>query len=319
MTASRNATRTLALVWVAFTIVAILSLAFGNLMVYGVGVPVAALALAIVCARLGLFQGAGVSLARWTVDKADLVAVAVFYAAVVGLFKLAFGVFGTGNLLWFFLSFATALVIGVVGPIAYTVVVRHRTLASLGIGVHNLRSTMILAVVFAAAQFAVTLWGIRLPQPEDWIPLLTMAITVGVFEAVFFRGFIQGTLEPGLGVAPALAIAAALYALYHVGYGMGASDMLFLFGLGVVYTLAFRITGNVLAIWPLLTPLGSFFEQLRSGDLAGQLPWASMLGFGDVLGVMAIAIWLGARYQRRHPAREVEHRAGSRKLGSVRP
>lgn len=120
---------------------------------------------------------------------------------------------------------------------------------------------------------------------------------------MFFRGFIQGTLERSIGVAPAVVAAAALYSLYHVGYGMGPSDMLFLFGLGVVYTVAYRITTNVLVIWPLLTPLGGFFSQLKAGEMTGVLPWISMLGFVDVLAVMAVAIWLTARHERRLKAK----------------
>ncbi len=47
-----------------------------------------------------------------------------------------------------------------------------------------------------------------------------MAVTVGVFESVFCRGFVQGRLEESLGAGPAVFAAAALYALYHVGYGL---------------------------------------------------------------------------------------------------
>ena len=295
----RHATSALAIVWAGFVVLALLALQFGNLFVFGIAIPAVALILALVCARLRYFEGAAIRWTAWKVDKADLVAVAVLYIAVVGLFKLAFAGFGTTNTLWFFLSFAAGMLAGVVGPVVYFVWIRHRTLAALGIGLHNLRSTAALAVIFAAAQFAVTLWSVTLPQPVDWVPLLCMALAVGVFEAVFFRGFIQGTLEPIFGAAPALAVAAALYALYHFGYGMGPSDMLFLFGLGVVYTIAFRVTNNVLAIWPLLTPLGSFFVQVRSGDLAGQLPWISILGFVDIIAVMALVIALAARHQRR--------------------
>ena len=296
---ARRPTVTLAAVWAAFVVVALLALQFGNLLVYGVGIPIAALLLTIVCARLGYFRRVAIRWTAWKIDTADLAAVAICYIAVVGLFKLAFAGFGTANTLWFFLSFAAGMLVGVVGPIVYFVWVRRRTLAALGIGLHNLRSTAAMALVFAAAQFAVTLWNIRLPQPVDWVPLLAMALAVGVFESVFFRGFIQGTLEPIFGAAPALGIAAALYAAYHFGYGMGPSDMLFLFGLGVVYTVAYRVAGNLLAIWPLLTPLGSFFTQVRSGELAGQLPWISILGFVDIVAVVAIVVALAARHERR--------------------
>ncbi|MDP2290517.1 MAG: hypothetical protein Q8M22_04970, partial [Actinomycetota bacterium] len=94
-----------------------------------------------------------------------------------------------------------------------------------------------------------------------------------------------------------VAGAAALYALYHVGYGMGADEMVFLFGLGVVYAIAFRLVRNVLVVWPLLTPLGAFFNNLDSGDI--DLPWASMIGFGEVGVAMVAVIWLAHRHERR--------------------
>jgi len=77
--------------------------------------------------------------------------------------------------------------------------------------------------------------------------------------------------------------------------------MVFLFGLGVVYAIAYRLVNNVLVLWPLLTPIGAFFNYLESGDVV--LPWASILGFADVLAVMAAVIWLAARHQRRAETR----------------
>ena len=94
--------------------------------------------------------------------------------------------------------------------------------------------------------------------------------------------------------------ASALYALYHVGYGMGPAEMLFLFGLGVVYGVAFATVRNIAVLWPLLIPLGSF-NNLQSSDI--RMPWAAILGFADVLGLMAMAVWLAARHHRRETAR----------------
>jgi CAAX protease family protein len=297
---SRNATITLAVIWAVFVVAALLLL---GVAAYGIVVPVAGLVLVVVCSRIGLFNSLAVRWASWEIDKTDLLVVGAFFVVVVALFKVAFGVFGTGQVAGLFVFFGLGMLLGVVGPLVYVVWIRHQSLSSIGIGLHNIRSTAALAVVFGAVQFSVTLWGYQLPAPVDWVPLLLMSLTVGFFEAVFFRGFVQGTLERSIGVAPAVIAAAALYSLYHFGYGMGPSDMLFLFGLGVVYTVAYRITGNVLAIWPLLTPIGGFFSQLKAGEMTGQLPWISMLGFADVLAVIAVAIWLTARHERRRRAR----------------
>ena len=232
-------------------------------------------------------------------DRRDLAVIAALYLPIVGLFRVAFTVFTTDRVLGLFLSFAAGLALGVAGPVGYTVWLRGRSLASLGLGTHRLRATVALGLLFAGVQAATMLWGYRLPAPVGWVPLLVMSLTVGLFEAVFFRGFVQGRLRASFGTGPAVAGAAGPYALYHLGYGMGASQLGFLFALGLVYAVAYQLTSNVLVLWPLLTPLGGWFANLEAGDT--QLPWASIAGFADVLGVMALVIWLAHRHRRQRP------------------
>ena len=77
---------------------------------------------------------------------------------------------------------------------------------------------------------------------------------------------------------------------------MGSTDMLFLFGLGVVYAVAFRLVRNGLVLWPLLTPLGSFFANLEAGEI--DLPWAAIAGFVDVATIMTTLVVIAHRRQR---------------------
>ena len=239
----------------------------------------------------------------WRPDTRDLAAVIVLYVAMVAAVRLAFDWFTTESMVGLFLSYAVVglLLLGVVGPVFYTVRLRQRPLRSLGVGLHEWRPTLALGLVFAAVQFSMTLWGYDLPAQVDWIPLLLMSLTVGVFESIFFRGFIQNRLEASFGPVLGVALAAALYGLYHFGYGMGPDELVFLAGLGVVYALAFRATRNVLILWPLLTPLGSLFNNLEAGDIV--LPWASMAGFGQVLIAMVVVLWLGQRFWKRQRQR----------------
>jgi hypothetical protein len=276
--------------WPLFLIGAILLLAVGNPTTYGVGVPFAALIFAIVLPA---------SRPRWTghADLTDVGAVAALYVCVVALFWLAFRVFTQGNTLGLFLSFAAGMLLGVLGPVAYNTWLRRRPLAELGISRENLGQAFVLGLVLAAVQFAITLWGYPLPRPVDWIPLAALALTVGFFEAVFFRGFIQTRLEASFGQIPGVAGAAALYAAYHVGYGMDGPEMLFLFGLGVVYAVAYSAARNLIVLWPFLVPLGSFYNNLRGGSI--QMPWEAILGFADVLGLMVAAVWFAARHEHR--------------------
>ena len=293
------ASRLRTLVWTVFSVAALLALNVGDLTSWAALVIPVALLLALIPGLRPAFTYRGA-------DGRDLLVIGLLYVAVVGLFRLAFTVFTTDNILWLFLSFAFGLIIGVVGPIVYQVWMRGRDLRSLGLGFHHLRATLTLGLVFAAIQFASTLWGYDLPEAVDWVPLLVMSLVVGLFEAVFFRGFIQGRLEASFGVIPAVGGAALLYALYHVGYGMGANEMWFLFGLGVVYAIIYRLTTNLLILWPLLTPLGAFFNNLNTAEF--ELPWESILGFADVAIVMAVAVWLAHRHIRKRPQRNEHQR-----------
>lgn len=233
-------------------------------------------------------------------DRRELLVMGGLYLGVVALMSLAFRVFTQDAVGGLFLSFAGALLLGVIGPIYYTVWRRGRTLADLGLRLDNWRETAALALLFGAVQFALTLWGYDLPAAEDWVPLLMMALVVGVFESIFFRGFLQSRLEAQFGTVTGVAGAAVLYGVYHVGYGMNGSEILFLTGLGVVYAIAYAIPRNLLVLWPLLTPLGSFFSTVDAGDI--EMPWMSILGFADVLALMVGAIWWARRHQRSRRA-----------------
>jgi uncharacterized protein len=286
---SRLPTRTY--VWTAWTVAALLVLPFGNELVFTAIVGASAL---IIAALPGSLPQRGARRA----DRRDLLAIAALYLSVVVLFRLAFVGFGLDHVLGLFLSFAAALLLGVAGPVVYTVWVRHRSLATLGLRVDNWRPAVTLAVLLGGVQFALTLWGYDLPRPVEWVPLLVMSMMVGIYESVFFRGFVQNRLEEQFGSVAGIGGAAVLYGAYHVGYGMGGREILFLTGLGIIYAVAFALVRNLLVLWPLLTPLGSFYANVEAGDI--DLPWASIAGFADVIGLMALVIWLAHRHIRRH-------------------
>jgi membrane protease YdiL (CAAX protease family) len=277
--------------WLPWAVLALLALPLLDPIAYGLVVAASALALSYVARA--------VPVSPRHVERRDLLAVAAIYVVVVALMRLAFVGFTEDHVAGLFLAFGAALLVGVAGPVVHTVGVRGLGLDALGLRAGDRLRTAVTALVLASVQFALTLWGYDLPRAEDWVPLLVMALVVGIFESVFFRGFVQNVLEESLGTRGGIAGAAVLYGLYHVGYGMGGSDLVFLTGLGVVYAVAFGLARSVWVLWPLLTPLGSFFANVEAGEI--DLPWASIMGFADVAMLMVVALWLGARYHRRHP------------------
>ena len=191
MLAPRSARVLLLTLGTAFVVGALFLLDIVGGLAYAATVGAAALAVTVVSAALTRGSHVGLRWLRGRMDLADLLVIAVLYALVVGGFLLAFTTFTTGNVLGLFLSFGAALLVGTVGPIIYTVWMRQRPLTGLGIGLGDWRLMASLALVFAAVQFGLTLARLDYPSLETWLPLLVMAITVGLFEAIFFRGFVQ--------------------------------------------------------------------------------------------------------------------------------
>ena len=145
----------------------------------------------------------GLRLVGGEVDRRDLAWIGVLYAGVVGLLAIAFVGFTTDDTAGLFIAFAAGLLLGVVGPLVYTRR-RGRPFADLGLTLGRLPVTIGLGLALAGVQFALTLWGYDLPADrEDWLPLLLMALVVGLFEAIFFRGFVQDRLVASFGEVPA--------------------------------------------------------------------------------------------------------------------
>jgi hypothetical protein len=114
-------------------------------------------------------------------------------------------------------------------------------------------------------------------------------------------------LEESFGFIPALLVGSALYALYHIGYGMGWGEMGFLFFIGLLYGAVFRVTKSVFILWPLLQPMGQLTTLIRDGLT---LPPIAVVGFIEVLIVMIVILWVAWRYgKKRQGASAIQGKA----------
>jgi uncharacterized protein len=236
---------------------------------------------------------------RWRPSK-DLLAVAASWILVVGALYTATFVIGDTVLggMGCFLTYAIldALVLGFGIPVTWTFFVRKRSVAELGLTRKNLVLSIIIQVAAAGIQLAMVWKTFTLPSSLTLLPLVTLALTIGFFEAVFWRGWVQSRLEDAFGAIPGIILGSALYALYHVGYGMPWSEMLFLFGIGLMFAVLFRITKSVFILWPLFQPFGQLMTLVKDGL---NLPWAASLGFIDVLAAMIVVAVIFARMGRK--------------------
>jgi uncharacterized protein len=238
---------------------------------------------------------------HWRPNK-DLAVVALSWLLVVGALYTATVIVGSdvwGGMAYFALyAVIGALLFGIGLPLYWMVIVQRRPLSDLGITTRRLGVSLVLQLVFAALQFMGTLAKAQLPPFEEFLPLIALALCIGFFEAFFWRGWVLLRLEESFGVIPAILLGSALYSAYHIGYGMPSSEMIFLFFIGIMFAVAFRLTKNIFILYPIFQPMGQLVTLIKDGL---KLPLLASLGFIEVLIVMLVLIWLAGRYLKKHP------------------
>lgn len=175
--------------------------------------------------------------------------------------------------------------------------VRKRPLSDLGITTKLLGISLIIQVILAGVQYYAALRDANFPPTSELLPLIALALAIGFFEALFWRGWVQLRLEEAFGLIPALILGSVLYALYHIGYGMSVSEMIFLFFIGLMFAIGFRLTKNIFILWPLFQPMGQLIT-LMNENLP--LPPIAALGFFEVLILMFVMVWFAGRYYKKH-------------------
>ena len=233
----------------------------------------------------------------WRPSRDTLVVLLSYGLVVAGLYT-AFQVFTTDRVAANFITFGpvTLAGLGIALPVLYTVLVRRRPLTDLGLTARHLLPSLILGLLLGWDTYSNTLGNLNLVWTRDAVPLVVMALAVGLFEAIFFRGWLQLRFEEAFGVVPAVVLGAVCYSLYHVGYGMDWNEMLFLFGLGLVFAAVFRLTKNVAVLWPFYTPIGGLYTNLTEGLT---MPFEATYGFVLTLGLMPAIIVTGVLVRRQ--------------------
>lgn len=233
----------------------------------------------------------------------EIFVVLASWVAVVSSFYLAFNVFTIKMVALNFITFGVIgiTLLGIAVPVLYTVLVRKRPISALGITKDKLVVSIVLGLAFSVVQYFMTLLNIGIPSMAEFLPLATMALAVGLYENIFFRGWVQRRMEEYFGAIPAILLSAVIYALYHIGYGMGAGEIVTLFIVGLVYSTIFRLTQNIFILYPFLTPTGALFSQLKEGL---KLPLESILGFADVIIVCVMLLVFVSRISKGNKVRQ---------------
>ena len=238
------------------------------------------------------------TLIRWNPSR-DLIAILISYVVLVGMLYTANVIIGPqiwGGMAYFLLyGVPTTMLLGIGFPLYWTVVVRRQPISDLGLTTRNLGLSLGLQLVLGALQFFATLSQVSIPGLSHLLPLVALALAIGFFEAVFWRGWVLTRLEAAFGFLPALLVGSLLYAFYHIVYAMTLGEMIFIFFIGMLYALSFRLIKNIFILWPIFQPMGQLITLLKDGL---DLPPLASLGFIEALIGMLALVWLANRYQQ---------------------
>lgn len=219
----------------------------------------------------------------------ELWVVLLTWILVVSTFYLSFQVITTQRVAAQFITFGILgiAILGVFVPVAWNTLIMKRPLSSIGLKKDKLAISIGLCLVLSMIQYFLTLRTVSLPGLNELVPLATMALAVGLYENIFYRGWVQLRMEEYFGVIPGIVLSAVIYSLYHIGYGMRIDEMLFLLVIGLVYSSIFKITSSVFILYPLLTPTGAIFTQIKDGL---KLPFEATYGFVDVIVLVVVGL-----------------------------
>lgn len=217
----------------------------------------------------------------------------IAYAKDIIIYAIVFGVF------------LLILGMGAAFPVGWAVY-RKKSLASIGITSkywwRSLFLGIILTLVLEVVPYITGQFGGPFPLGIQLFALILLALTAGLFEAVYFRGFVQLRLEKSFGIIPSIFVASGFYSLYHIGYGgtwADPSTLVRLVIVGIIFSAIFRITKNILIIWPFAIPFGAIAHMAeveaidKTGLFVNLVPMIPY--YIVVLILMAIAIQIGIR------------------------
>ena len=183
---------------------------------------------------------------------ADTVVAVLSLLALWGIYFYQSTSGSVGSLLLFLLVGNLGLT--VLFPIDYACHRRSEPLSAVGITTDGWRRALLASAIGALALSPGLLFADESPAV-----LLPHVIAVGLmlWEPFFVHGWLQIRFERAFGAGPGIALAAASFALFHVG-AVAPVDLVALLAFGTGHAALFwAFDRNLLVLWPVLWAVGS--------------------------------------------------------------
>ena len=199
---------------------------------------------------------------RWQPDRHTWVAFAAGLAAI--LLSLGLIPFQGGH--W---EYITSVILrdllmifglGFMLPIFYTFYIEKQPLSSLGLTLKRWPLMLLISLLLAGMLvfvFAKETEGSV--QVQGSAGAVLYIIVAGIFEMLFFYGFLQTHFEKAFGAVPAIILAALFYSFHHAGF---QPEFVSLFFVGLFYMSIFRAAGSLLVLYPFAWGVGALWDVL---------------------------------------------------------
>ena len=145
---------------------------------------------------------------------------------------------------------------------------RRQPLSELGITTRRWLPSLLIGAGFAA----FSLFRLRqMAAGIDWLPHVLFNAVI-LWEPFFVHAWLQLRYDRAFGIVPGVLLAALSFAAYHIGTYPPAG-LIILLVWGLFYAVVFRLTSNLLTLWPLLWCVGSSIGTLMGGM---QFTWSQV-------------------------------------------
>ena len=154
----------------------------------------------------------------------------------------------------------TNLGLNVLFPVWWIAYHRKQPLSELGITTRRwLPSLLIGAGLAAFSSFRLRQMAVGI----DWLPHVLFNGVI-LWEPFFVHAWLQLRFDRAFGVVPGVLLAGLSFAAYHIGT-YPPTGLIILLIWGLFYAVVFRLTSNLLTVWPLLWCVGSSIGTLMGG------------------------------------------------------
>ena len=187
----------------------------------------------------------------------------------------------------FIFSMVMAVGFGICGAFYHSLVMQKMTLIDLGIRTDRIGRMLLISTGIGIVQVLIFTFEAKQPLhfTPDHIEAILYILLAGIFELVFFYGYLQREFEKAFGLIPSLILAAGIYSLHHVGFQPGV--YLDLFIVGLVYIGIFRLAGrHAFVLYPFGWGVGACWDVLLDDRInADYFRWEGVIIYAILIAV----------------------------------